>query len=57
MPIEHLKGGYAYVPALPFASAGVVALPGMSLARAVFAEPRPLRAGERASTVGCSVRF
>ncbi len=45
MPIEHLKGGYAYVPALPFASAGVVALPGMSLARAVFAEPRPLRAG------------
>jgi hypothetical protein len=45
MPIEHLKGGYAYVPALPFASAGVVALAGMSLARAVFAEPRPLRAG------------
>jgi hypothetical protein len=45
MPIEHLKGGYAYVPALPFASAGIVALPGMSLARAVFAEPRPLGAG------------
>jgi hypothetical protein len=45
MPIEHLKGGYAYVPALPFASAGVVALPGMSLARAVFAEPCPLHAG------------
>jgi hypothetical protein len=45
MPIENLKGGYAYVPALPFASAGVVALSGMSLARAVFAEPRPLRAG------------
>jgi len=45
MPIENLKGGYAYVPALPFASAGVVALPGMSLARAVFAKPRPLTAG------------
>jgi hypothetical protein len=45
MPIENLKGGYAYVPALPFASAGVAALPGMSLERAVFAEPRPLDAG------------
>jgi enamine deaminase RidA (YjgF/YER057c/UK114 family) len=44
MPVENLEGGYAYVPALPFASAGVVALPGMSLVRAVFAEPRPLRA-------------
>jgi len=45
MRIDSLKGGYAYVPALPFASAGVVALPGMSLVRAVFAEPSPLRAG------------
>jgi hypothetical protein len=39
MFIENLKGGYAYIPALPFASAGVVALAGMSFARAVFAEP------------------
>jgi enamine deaminase RidA (YjgF/YER057c/UK114 family) len=45
MPIENLQGGYAYVPGLPFASAGVVALPGMSLVRAVFREPCPLKMG------------
>jgi enamine deaminase RidA (YjgF/YER057c/UK114 family) len=48
MPIENPQGGYAYVPGLPFASAGVVALPGMSLVRAVFREPCPLKAGYEA---------
>lgn len=48
MPIENPPGGYAYLPGLPFASAGVVALPGMSLVRAVFREPCPLKAGYEA---------
>jgi hypothetical protein len=42
MLTEHTEGGYAYIPSLAFASAGVVALPGKSIVRAAFAEPLPL---------------
>jgi enamine deaminase RidA (YjgF/YER057c/UK114 family) len=48
MPVENPQGGYAYLPGLPFASAGVVALPGMSLVRAVLCEPCPLQLGYEA---------
>jgi hypothetical protein len=40
--IEHPTGGYAYIPSLAFASAGVVARPGAMITRAVFADPPPL---------------
>jgi hypothetical protein len=45
MLVENHRGGYAYIPGLSFASAGVVSLPGISLVRAQFAKPQPLRAG------------
>jgi hypothetical protein len=43
--IENFAGGYSYVSALGFASAGVAALPGMAIDRVVLAQPVPLSAG------------
>lgn len=43
--IENATGGYSYVSALGFASAGVAALPGMAIDRVVLAQPVPLAAG------------
>jgi len=45
MLIENHAGGYAYIPSLGFASAGVVSLPGMTIVHALFREPLPLRQG------------
>jgi hypothetical protein len=45
MPVEHTEGGYAYLPSLGFASAGVVSLPGSTIVRAAFAGPVALEAG------------
>jgi hypothetical protein len=36
---ENPRGGYAFIPGPPFASNGVVASPGMTIERALFAEP------------------
>jgi hypothetical protein len=40
--VEHPTSGYAYIPALKFASAGVVAQPDHTIVRAVFATPAPM---------------
>lgn len=46
MLLKNEQGGYAYLPwGLAFASVGVVALPGMTIERAVFPAPRPLPDG------------
>jgi hypothetical protein len=37
--VECAGGGYEFIPGLPFASNGVVASPGMSIQRGIFAEP------------------
>jgi len=45
MPVEHREGGYAYDPGLRFASNGVVALPGMTIERALLPAPLPFARG------------
>jgi hypothetical protein len=42
---ENVAGGYSYVSALGFASAGVAALPGMAIDHVVLAQPVPLASG------------
>ena len=39
MTVEHAGGGYEFIPGPPFASNGVIAGPGMTIQRGVFAEP------------------
>ncbi|WP_332773338.1 2-amino-5-chloromuconate deaminase CnbZ [Phenylobacterium sp.] len=48
MKIINSSGGYAYGPGSSFASTGVVALPGVTMVRAVFDQPLPLSEGFRA---------
>jgi len=45
---ENLAGGYIFIPSLGFCSAGVVALPGMTIDRVSFARALPLPAGYEA---------
>jgi hypothetical protein len=37
--VENAGGGYEFIPGAPFASNGVIASPGMTIQRGVFAEP------------------
>jgi hypothetical protein len=37
--VENAGGGYEFIPGPPFASNGVIASPGMTIQRGVFAEP------------------
>jgi hypothetical protein len=43
--VENTVGGYAFIPGLPFASQGVVALPGMAIEHATLFEPITLPDG------------
>jgi hypothetical protein len=43
--VENAAGGYEFIPGPPFASNGVIASPGMTIERGVFAEPILLAEG------------
>ena len=45
MRVKNAAGGYEFIPGLPFASNGVIASPGTTIERGVFAEPIPLAEG------------
>src|SRR5580658_9087084 len=42
---ENAEGGFVFIPALSFASAGVVSMPGMGIERVAFAKPQVLQQG------------
>jgi hypothetical protein len=45
LAVENAVGGYEFIPGAPFASNGVIASPGMTIERGVFAEPMLLPEG------------
>ena len=45
MTIENVGAGYEFIPGPPFASNGVIASPGTTIERGVFAEPILLAEG------------